>query len=75
MDVVADSGSIFRGVIVAVDAQGAAKSCRALGDEGYQVLGNAQGELAYSGRGMRPNGIEIAQRASFSSPSPQPFRE
>ena len=59
--VVAQARPVGSGVVIAEYAQAGPLAYGCLGDEGNQVVGHSARQLAYQGRRMGPDGVEIAQ--------------
>ena len=62
MDVVAHAGAVGRVVVVAKDVHGVALADGGLRDVGHEVVGDALGVLAHEARGVRADGVEVAQQ-------------
>ena len=62
MDVVANAGTIGRGVVVAKDLNGLELANGDLGDVGHQVVGDTLGVLADQARRMGTDGVEVTEQ-------------
>ena len=62
MDVVPDTGTIGRGVVIAKHMDFFKFSHRDLGNIGHQIVGDAVGVFSYQAGGMRADGIEVTKQ-------------
>ncbi len=62
VDVVAHAGAVGGVVIIAKDMDGLALADGGLRDVGYEVVGDALGVLAHEARGVRADGVEVAEK-------------